>query len=189
MTRHNVGFLALDAAGEMMGLTEKKRQFRGLVSEGRWRNERVVLFKPMDYMNLSGAPIAEMMHWYKLEPPDIMVFSDDIDLDCGLMRVRMFGGAGTHKGWQSIIQMTASQDFPRARIGVGAPPPGWDLKDWVLSRWDRQEDAGAVREAIQLAAGAGVHFLEHGIQQTMNLYNTRSRKPRDAKEPGEADAR
>ena len=175
LTRHNVGFLALDEAAGLLGLAGAKRQFKGLVMEGRYKSERVVLFKPATYMNLSGEALVELMHWYKLEPEDILVFSDDIDLPPGAMRVRMHGGAGTHNGWRSIIQMAASQNFPRARIGVGAPPAEWDLKDWVLSRWDRGEEKDKVREAITLAAKAGISFLENGIEKTMNLYNTKSR--------------
>ena len=178
LTRHNVGFLALDEAARLLGLAGERRRFKGLVMEGFLGGEKIVLFKPATYMNLSGEAMVELMHWYKLEPEDILVFSDDIDLAPGLMRLRMKGGAGTHNGWRSILQMTASQDFPRARIGIGAPPPGWELKDWVLSRWDRDDNAAGVREAISLAAKAGVSFLKDGIQLTMNLYNTKSRPPR-----------
>jgi len=178
LTRHNVGFLALDEAARLLGLAGERRRFKGLVMEGFLGGEKIVLFKPATYMNLSGEAMVELMHWYKLEPEDILVFSDDIDLAPGLMRLRMKGGAGTHNGWRSIIQMASSQDFPRARIGIGAPPPGWELKDWVLSRWDRDDHAAGVREAISLAAKAGVSFLKDGIQLTMNLYNTKSRPPR-----------
>ena len=178
LTRHNVGFLALDEAARLLGLAGERRRFKGLVMEGFLGGEKIVLFKPATYMNLSGEAMVELMHWYKLEPEDILVFSDDIDLAPGLMRLRMKGGAGTHNGWRSILQMTASQDFPRARIGIGAPPPGWELKDWVLSRWDRDDNAAGVREAISLAAKAGVSFLKDGIQLTMNLYNVKSRPPK-----------
>ena len=178
LTRHNVGFLALDEAARLLGLAGERRRFKGLVMEGFLGGEKIVLFKPATYMNLSGEAMVELMHWYKLEPEDILVFSDDIDLAPGVMRLRMKGGAGTHNGWRSIIQMASSQDFPRARIGIGAPPPGWELKDWVLSRWDRDDHAAGVREAISLAAKAGVSFLKDGIQLTMNLYNTKSRPPR-----------
>ncbi|MDI9521048.1 MAG: aminoacyl-tRNA hydrolase [Bacillota bacterium] len=187
LTRHNVGFLALDEAARLLGLAGFKRQFKGLVTEGRYKGERVVLFKPATYMNLSGEAMVELMHWYKLEPEDILVFSDDIDLPPGAMRVRMHGGAGTHNGWRSIIQMAASQNFPRARIGVGAPPASWDLKDWVLSRWDKGEEKDKIREAITLAAKAGVCFLENGIEKTMNLYNTKSREKTSAALPEEKD--
>lgn len=175
LTRHNTGFLALDAAASLLGLAGAKQQFKGLVLEGRRNSGRFVLFKPRTYMNLSGEALVELMHWYKLEPQDVMILSDDIDLQPGFMRIRAQGGAGTHNGWRSIIQMAASQDFPRARIGVGTPPPGWDLKDWVLSRWDKDENAEGVREAILLAAKAGVSFLDSGIELTMNLYNIKSR--------------
>ena len=178
LTRHNVGFLALDEAARLLGLAGERRRFKGLVMEGFLGGEKIVLFKPATYMNLSGEAMVELMHWYKLEPEDILVFSDDIDLAPGLMRLRMKGGAGTHNGWRSILQMTASQDFPRARIGIGAPPPGWELKDWVLSRWDRDDNAAGVRDAISLAAKAGVSFLKDGIQLTMNLYNIKSRPPK-----------
>ena len=124
LTRHNVGFLALDEAARLLGLAGERRRFKGLVMEGFLGGEKIVLFKPATYMNLSGEAMVELMHWYKLEPEDILVFSDDIDLAPGIMRLRMKGGAGTHNGWRSILQMTASQDFPRARIGIGAPPPG-----------------------------------------------------------------
>ena len=178
LTRHNVGFLALEESARLLGVAGERRRFKGLVMEGFLGGEKIVLFKPATYMNLSGEALVELMHWYKLEPEDILVFSDDIDLAPGVMRLRMKGGAGTHNGWRSIIQMASSQDFPRARIGIGAPPPGWELKDWVLSRWDRDDHAAGVREAISLAAKAGVSFLKDGIQLTMNLYNVKSRPPK-----------
>jgi PTH1 family peptidyl-tRNA hydrolase len=175
MTRHNVGFLALDQAASLLGINSFRRQFKGLVAEGRYCSGRVVLFKPTTYMNLSGEAMVEIMHWYKLEPAQILIFSDDIDLLPGMMRLREKGGAGTHNGWRSILQMTGSQDFPRARIGVGAPPRGWELRDWVLSRWDKDESSHDIRDAIQLAAKAGVSFLEQNIQITMNQFNILSR--------------
>lgn len=189
-TRHNVGFLALDEAARTIGATAAKRQHKGLVMEGRLGASKVVLFKPTTYMNRSGEALVELMHWYKLEPEDVFVISDDIDLAPGLMRIRMHGGAGTHNGWRSILQQTNSQAFPRARIGVGAPPAGWDLADWVLSRWDKDEQqATGIQQAILLAAKAGLSFLEQGIQLTMNQYNiiSRPKKPEDKPEEPHAD--
>lgn len=174
-TRHNVGFLALEHAAGNLGIAINKKQCGGLVGEGRVRGERVALFLPQTYMNLSGQGVLALMRWYKLDPEGIMIISDDIDLSPGAMRIRMQGGAGTHNGWRSIIDESGSEAFPRARIGVGAPPPEWDLKDWVLSRWDKSDEADSIREAIELAAKAGVSFLENDIQLTMNLFNFRSR--------------
>ena len=181
-TRHNVGFLALDQAARALGFSSPKRQFKGLLMEGWAKGQKVALFKPQTYMNLSGEAVLALMQWYKLSPENIMVFSDDIDLAPGFMRIRQKGGAGTHNGWRSILQETGSQDFPRARIGVGAPPSDWDLKDWVLSRWDKDPHAEEVQAAITLAAKAGLCFLEDGITLAMNRYNIASRpkKPEPA---------
>jgi len=187
LSRHNVGFLALDEAAGSLGLQAPRRQLKGLLYEGRFNGERVALLKPATYMNLSGEALVALMNWYKLAPEDVMVFSDDVDLAPGVMRIRAKGGAGTHNGWRSILEMTGSDAFPRARIGVGAPPEGWDLKDWVLSRWDRGPEADAVRAAVSLAAKAGRSFLESGIQLTMNQYNVLSRPKKEEPETERRD--
>lgn len=174
-TRHNVGFLSLDEVASALQITSFRRQCKGLVAEGRLKGERVILLKPQTYMNLSGESVLALLQWYKMPPQDVMVLSDDIDLPQGALRIRQRGGAGTHNGWRSILAATSSQDFPRARIGIGAPPPGWELSDWVLSRFDKAEQADAVFAAIHLAAKAGLGFLEHGIQWTMNQFNIKSR--------------
>lgn len=188
LTRHNVGFLALDTVAESLGFSSPRRQLHGLVYDGRLRGERLVLFKPATYMNLSGEAVLALMQWYKIEPEDIMVFSDDIDLPAGQLRIRAGGGAGTHNGWRSVIQETGSDDFPRARIGIGAPPPDWELKDWVLSRWDKDEAAMQIKDAIALAAKAGISFIQNGIQLTMNLYNFKSRQKKENSQQGGGDA-
>jgi PTH1 family peptidyl-tRNA hydrolase len=187
-TRHNVGWLALDAAASALGLGVPRKQFRSIIYEVRHQGEKIALMKPQTYMNLSGEAVLAMMQWYKMEPKNIMVFSDDIDLPPGIMRIRMHGGAGTHNGWRSIIQETGSQGFPRARIGIGAPPPEWDLKDWVLSRWDKDPAAQGIHDAITLAAKAGLSFLTNGIQLTMNLYNTNSKPKKEDASAGNGDA-
>ncbi len=188
LTRHNVGFLALDATAEALGFSSPRRQLRGMVYEGRLRGERLVLFKPYTYMNLSGEALLSLMQWYKVEPEEVMVYSDDVDLEAGQLRIRAGGGAGTHNGWRSILQETGSEAFPRARIGIGAPPGGWDLKDWVLSRWDRDDQAGLIREAITLAAKAGISFIQNGIQLTMNQFNIKSRQKKESGRPEDSDA-
>lgn len=186
-TRHNVGFLAMDEAAKALGVSVIKKQCGGLLGEGRVRGERIALFKPLTFMNLSGQAVSALMRWYKLEPPDIMILSDDIDLSPGMMRIRMHGSAGTHNGWRSIIEETGSEAFPRARIGVGVPPQGWDLKDWVLSRWDKDPQAESIKEAIELAAKAGVSFLESDIQLTMNRFNIKSRLKKETETPEDND--
>lgn len=184
-TRHNAGFLALEQAAISLGVSSFRKQCKGLVGEGRIKGERVVLLMPQTYMNLSGESILALMQWYKITPQDILVLSDDIDLPQGALRIRQKGGAGTHNGWRSILSVTGSEDFPRARIGVGAPPQGWELSDWVLSRFDKTPEAPEIFEAIQLAAKAGISFLEHGITLTMNQFNVKSKSKKEApKEDG-----
>ncbi len=92
-----------------------------------------------------------------------------------MLRIRAKGGAGTHNGWRSILEVCGHTDFPRGRIGIGAPPRQWELKDWVLSRWDQDPQADATQAAIELAGKAAVSFLENGIQFAMNQFNITSR--------------
>ena len=179
LSRHNVGFLAVDLAADHLGTAFGKKQCRGLLAETRLKGERVILLKPQTYMNLSGLAILDLMRWFKLPPQDIFILSDDIALPQGSLRVRAKGGAGTHNGWRSILEVTSNQDFPRGRIGVGAPPPQWDLKDWVLSRWDQDPQADAIQQTIEQAGEAAISFLAQGIQLTMNRFNTSSRAKKD----------
>lgn len=174
-TRHNVGFEALDRLALSLGISITRSQCRALVGEGRVAGERVALLKPQTYMNLSGFSVLDALNWYKIKPEDMLILSDDIDLPVGSLRIRASGGAGTHNGWRSILEQTASRDFPRARIGIGAPPPFMDLKDWVLTRWDKAEQAELTEKSIILCAEAAECFLRSGIQLTMNRYNLHSR--------------
>jgi PTH1 family peptidyl-tRNA hydrolase len=183
-TRHNVGFLALDEIIRELKPQGPRKQFGSLVWEARRGEERVALIKPQTYMNLSGEALVGAMRWFKLSPPDVFVISDDIDLPPGAMRIRHAGGPGTHNGWRSISELTGSEDFPRARVGVGAPPPEWDLRDWVLSNWEKDPQAQDIREAVTLAAKAALAFLDAGIHRAMNLYNVKS-KPKKPEVPPE----
>ena len=170
-TRHNVGFLAVDALARMLGIAITKNKCRALAGEGLVAGNRVALLKPQTFMNLSGLSVQDALNWYKLEPEQVLVISDDVDLRPGALRIRPHGGAGTHNGWRSILQQTGSDRFPRIRVGVGGPPPQWDLADWVLSRFG--EDEPALQEAIEQAAQAADCFLRHGIDLAMNRYNKR----------------
>ncbi|MGI6633688.1 MAG: aminoacyl-tRNA hydrolase [Christensenellales bacterium] len=174
-TRHNAGFETLDILSAKTGIRIDRTRFRGLVGEGMVSSQRVALLKPHTYMNLSGQSIQEAMHWYKLEPQQVLVISDDIDLPPGTIRVRMKGGAGTHNGWKSIIAETGCNHFPRVRIGVGAPPPFYDLAAWVLARYDA-DTRPLMEQAFVTAADACLCFVQHGIQLTMNRFN---KKPDD----------
>lgn len=171
-TRHNVGFMALDLLSRRLDLPFSRNRCRAIVAEGYYQGQRLALLKPQTFMNLSGLSLMEALNWYKLEPAQMLVISDDVDLPPGTLRIRPHGGAGTHNGWRSILKETGSDRFPRIRIGVGAPPEHWDLADWVLSGF--HEDGEAVQQSIQLAAEAAECFIHHGIDLAMNRYNKRA---------------
>lgn len=169
-TRHNAGFEVIDRLAEKWGVRIEKSLCHGLAGEARLEGGRVILMKPQTFMNLSGDCVADALRWYKIDPKDTMIFSDDIDLPLGTVRVRPFGGAGTHNGWRDILLKTGSDRFPRVRVGVGGKPPQWDLADWVLSRY-APEDQKIMDEAFQKAAEAAACYVQYGIEEAMNLYN------------------
>ncbi|NLD51856.1 MAG: aminoacyl-tRNA hydrolase [Clostridiales bacterium] len=170
-TRHNVGFQVIDRLSSMLAIPLNRSKCRAILGEGTAAGQRIVLLKPQTYMNLSGESIQAALQWYKLTPEEMLIISDDIDLPAGSIRIRPHGGAGTHNGWKSILQQTGSDRFPRIRLGVGTPPPQWDLKDWVLSGFGDQQTL--MQQTYQTAAKAAECFLRHGIDLTMNRYNTR----------------
>ena len=173
-TRHNAGFAALDALADKWNISVSKTKFQGLWGQGEVDGHKVVLLKPLTYMNLSGDCVAAAMQWYKVQPQDVMIFSDDIDLELGTLRVRPFGGSGTHNGWRDILLKTGSDRFPRIRIGIGARPTFWNLADWVLSRYQTEEERKAMDACFARAAEAAECFVLHGIDKAMNTYNTKA---------------
>ena len=171
LTRHNSGFLCVDFLAEKHGFKINKLKFKAVIADTVINSHRCIVMKPQTYMNLSGDSVAAVMHWYKIQPEQTLILSDDIDLRAGAVRIRHHGGAGTHNGWRSVIAVTGSDRFPRIRIGVGAPPPGWDLKDWVLSGFG--EDQDIMNDAFEHAAQAADCFIKNGIDLSMNRYNKR----------------
>ena len=172
-TRHNVGFDTIDLLADLAGIHTAKSKLSSLVAEGMYKGQRLALIKPQTFMNDSGLAVVQALNWYHIHPEDCLIISDDIDLPAGHVRLRPHGGAGTHNGWRSIIGQTASQQFPRVRIGVGAPPPQWDLADWVLSRYKGAPDSDNVSSAIEQAADAALCWLTEGIDCAMNRFNTK----------------
>ena len=134
-TRHNVGFAAIDALALSIGCKIDRAKYHALIGEGSIDGQRVILMKPQTYMNASGKAVAEAANFYKLDAAHILVYSDDISLAPGRLRVRKDGSAGGHNGLKSIIECIGSQDFPRIKIGIGQKPtPEYDLADWVLGK-------------------------------------------------------
>lgn len=170
-TRHNMGFDAVDVLVDRHQIPGGGVKFDAMYGKGRIGAERVVLLKPLLYMNLSGSPIRAMCDYYKINPEEeLIVLYDDVDLEPGQIRVRKKGSAGGHNGMKDIIRHLGTQGFTRVKIGVGAKPPGWDLADHVLSRFPSGERR-AVDEAIERAADAVETIIRDGADAAMNLYN------------------
>lgn len=170
-TRHNAGFMAADAMARARGLSINRARFKALTATCDIGGESVMLMKPQTFMNLSGEAAAQAVKFYKIAPDHVIVVSDEISLPIGKLRVRRKGSAGGHNGLKSIIACLGTDQFPRIRLGVGAPPhPDYDMADWVLSTFKNQ-DAEDMRAAAQRAAEAVECYILHGPDRTMNLYN------------------
>ena len=170
-TRHNAGFDSLDILSSRWMTPINKKKFKGMITEVNRGNKRVVLCMPQTFMNLSGECVAELLSWYKVPMERLLVIYDDIDLPLGRLRVRKSGSAGTHNGMRSILQHVPNQNFPRIRVGVGAKPEGWDLADWVLSKYMIREEQDAMHKAFTAAADCVEDWLDHGIEHAMQEFN------------------
>lgn len=170
-TRHNMGFDTIDALMEENRVAPEGVKRRAMYAQGMIGGEKCILIKPMTYMNLSGEAIREWLSFYKLNPEDsLIVIYDDIDQDPGQLRIRAKGSAGGHNGMKNIISQIGSDRFVRVRIGVGAKPAGWDLADYVLSRFDKQTRP-VIDEAIQDAAAAVRQIVGGDLSGAMTTYN------------------
>jgi len=170
-TRHNVGFLALDELAQRKNIPLTRLRHRALTGSTQIGDHRVLLMKPVTYMNLSGEAVGEAVRFYKLTPQQIVVISDDTDLPVGKLRLRRQGSAGGHNGLKSIIQHLGTDAFPRIKIGVGKKPhPDYDMADWVLGKFTGS-DVAAIQDAISRAADAAQLLLTHGMDEAMSQYN------------------
>ena len=139
-TRHNVGFMVLDYIAKQCNVSIDRMKFKGMTCDTTLNGKRVFLLKPMTYMNLSGDSVRDAMNFYKLTPDRVIVVYDDISLQPGRLRIRLKGSHGGQNGMRSIIKQCGTDTFPRIKMGIGAKPnPGWDLADWVLSKFSTQE--------------------------------------------------
>ena len=171
-TRHNVGFRAVELLAGALGVKINRLKFRALVSPiVRCGGQRVMLMEPQTFMNSSGDAVKLAGAFYRIPPAHIVVFSDDISLPIGRLRLRESGSAGGHNGLKSIIAQLGTEEFPRIRIGVGEKPtPEFDLAEFVLSRFSASEEK-LLQPALENAAAAARELLENGPARAANLYN------------------
>ena len=170
-TRHNIGFSAITALADANGISVDAKKHRALIGKGVIGGQKVILAQPLTYMNLSGECIRELVDYYKIEPEEqLIVIYDDIALPPGKLRIRPKGSAGGHNGIKNIISHLGGQEFPRIRVGVGEKPKGWDLADYVLGRFSKEEEPG-IREALQQVCDACEVIMNEGVEAAMNRFN------------------
>ena len=170
-TRHNVGFQVADAVAERHNVPIQRLKFRALTNTITVGEKKVLLMKPVTYMNLSVEAVHEAASFYKVPPERILVVSDEVALAPGKIRVRRSGSAGGHNGLKNIIAHLGTDQFPRIRVGVGQKPhPDYDMADWVLGKF-QGEDKKAVEEAVKRAADAAECLIQEGVDKAMNRYN------------------
>lgn len=170
-TRHNAGFLTIDVLAQKYDCQLKKLKFKSLYGDCRIGDKRVILCKPQTFMNNSGETVRDIAAFYKLPPERVLILYDDISLPCGKIRIRRKGSDGGHNGMKSIIYLTAADTYPRIKIGVGQKPhPDYDLADWVLSSFQKDE-VEAMKSAFENAASAAALIVADKIDQAMNKYS------------------
>ena len=170
-TRHNAGFMAADAMAKRMNCSINKARFKALTAVCSIGGESVMLMKPQTYMNLSGDAVIQAVNYYKIPPEHVIIVSDEISLPVGKLRIRTKGSAGGHNGLKDIIAKLGTDQFPRIRLGVGAPPhPDYDMADWVLGSFKNQ-DAVDMADCAARAAEACECYITRGGERAMNLYN------------------
>ncbi|NDI37067.1 aminoacyl-tRNA hydrolase [Chengkuizengella sediminis] len=169
-TKHNLGFMIIDRFAELNKIKISKNKCKSLIGEGNIKGQKVVLIKPMTYMNLSGEAVRAYMDYYQVELEDMIVVYDDLDTEFGKMRLRYKGSAGGNNGIKSIIEHTGTQSFNRIRVGISRPPKGYHIPDYVLSNFNKNE-LETLDEMISKSCDALTHALEEPFEKTMAKFN------------------
>ena len=170
-TRHNIGFEVADELAARKKISVQKLKYRALTNTTELGGKKVLLMKPVTFMNLSGEAVGQAARFYKVPPERVLVVCDDTALPPGKLRIRRSGSAGGHNGLKNIIQHLGTDQFPRVKIGVGQKPhPDYDLADWVLGHF-QGEDRKVMNEAVKKAADAVECLLKEGPDKAMSKYN------------------
>ena len=170
-TRHNVGFDTIDCIADQYGMSINEKKHKALVGKGMIEGQKVILLKPQTFMNLSGESIRAALDFYKIDEKDeLIVIYDDISLPPGQLRIRKKGSAGGHNGIKNIIAHLGHDSFMRIKVGVGEKPAGYDLADYVLGRFSKEERA-VMEEAFREASEAIEVMIAEGPDAAMNLFN------------------
>lgn len=169
-TKHNIGFEVMDTLFDMYSLKRYSKKHNALIGIFKTRDKKIILVKPLTYMNNSGHAISKITRYYKCSLDNLIIVYDDVDLKKGVIRIRKNGSAGTHNGMRSVIKSIKSQDFPRLRIGIGRPEKDVSLIDYVLSPFKK---SSRIKESVETASKALDCFIFDGIEKTIQTYNKR----------------
>ena len=173
--RHNVGFMTLDAISCKHNVIFTKHKSKSMIATLRLNNMNVILSKPQTFMNLSGQSVQELVRYYDIQPDNILVIFDDLDLPIGDIRIRKSGGSSGHKGMQSVITLLGTNTIPRLRLGIGRPPANVDPKDYVLKPFSEQQKSH-MNSLIPKVIEAVESFVVDGVHTAMSNYNYKSSK-------------
>ena len=185
-TRHNVGFEVIAKLAYDYNIDMNRSKFKAVMGEGRIGFEKVVLLQPITYMNLSGECLREAVNFYKCDKKDIIVVCDDINLPLTYIRVRAKGTDGGQKGLRNIMYQLGYDDFTRVRIGVGEKPKDWDLKDYVLSKFTKEEEKDIIKGITDGADAVSMIVRADGdVSEAMNKYNKKVSKPKTVEKTSE----
>lgn len=172
-TRHNIGWQVIDELAEKYNIRVAEGKFKGLIGKGIIGGEKVILVKPLTFMNLSGECISEVVNFFKIdEREEMIIVADDISLDVGQIRIRKRGSAGGHNGLKNMIAHLGHDEFIRIKMGVGDKPSGYDLADYVLGHFSKEEQK-ILAESRERAVLAIETIMNDGVYKAMNLYNTK----------------
>lgn len=169
-TRHNIGFMVIDEVADACSFSFEKSKFDGLLGKGKSFSRQIMLLKPVTFMNRSGNSVSRVLHYYGLEPSNMLVIYDDLDLEFGKIRLREKGGHGGHNGMRSIISSLGNSDFPRMRVGIGRPAGEKDVTAHVLGAFSKEEKK-MLEDLIVLGKDAVMATLDDGLNYAMNRFN------------------
>ncbi len=169
-TRHNLGFMAINKLSKHWNIPTNKKKFESRIGEGIVKNQKIMLIKPATFMNNSGSAVMHIVNFYKLEPNELLIIYDDIDLKLGTIRIRTKGSSGGHKGLADIINKLGTDQIPRIRIGIGKPEDNIDTIDYVLSKFTPEEKK-VIDKTLEHLIDAVEYILDAGYQKAMDKFN------------------
>jgi PTH1 family peptidyl-tRNA hydrolase len=173
--RHNAGFMVVDELMRRAVAGTSRQRMGAELAEATLGRAKVILCRPLEFMNASGLPISRVAAFWKISPEQTVVVHDDMDLEFGRLKLAEGGGTGGHNGLRSIVAELGTEGFPRVRVGIGRPPPAWEGADYVLANFS-QEELRALPDLLKEAASATLAIIEDGLVAAMNRYNRKKKQ-------------